>query len=128
MSDIYSNRSILIVEDCADVRSQLQAQLESLGYQVTVAASGNEALETLGAQKFGAVISDIQMPNGTGLVLLEAMRRIGDGTHVIIMTAATDFSKEEIISIGGNGFLRKPININILVSMLESHFANWGNV
>ena len=121
-------RSVLVVDDCADMCGQLQAGLEGRGFQVTTATSGNQALEMLRKKKFGAVISDIQMPNGTGIGLLEGMRCSGDDTPIIMMTAAISFSEEQIVAIGGNGFLRKPFNINILVSKLEPHFVQWGNL
>jgi DNA-binding NtrC family response regulator len=128
ISETFSRRSVLIVDDCADMAGCLRAGLERRGFQVTTANSGNQALEMLRKKKFGVVISDIQMPNGTGIGLLEGMRRLGDDTPIIMMTAAISFSEEQIVSIGGNGFLRKPFNINILVSMLEPHFGQWGNI
>lgn len=111
--------SILIVEDSLDLQVQLQVLFQGLGYQVTIASGGNQALSLAQRTSFDVILSDIQMPDGTGIELLKAIRDKGNLTPVLIMTAGTDFSENEILSMGANGFFRKPLNIDRMTAVLE---------
>jgi two-component system chemotaxis sensor kinase CheA len=80
---------ILIVDDSFTTRTLEKSILETYGYQVAVAVDGVEALAQLRQQKFGAVISDIEMPRMDGFALLEQVksdRRLA-GTPVILVTS-----------------------------------------
>jgi DNA-binding response OmpR family regulator len=110
--------SILIVDDSADNRAQLEFFLQMMGYRIVVAESGNQALKLLKKSKFDIVLSDIQMPDGSGLELLRSMRSGDDFTPVLIMTARTDIAAEHILSMGGDGFIRKPLNLEKLLVLL----------
>lgn len=61
---------ILIVDDEKDVLMFTSEGFESQGHHVTVASSGNEAIEILKEKAFDVIVSDLQMPNGDGLSLL----------------------------------------------------------
>lgn len=72
---------ILIVEDAFMILMELESFVAGLGHEVTTAPSGYVALDTLVKhhQKgvgFDAIITDMQMPNGTGLELLQALDRL----------------------------------------------------
>ncbi|MFB3109478.1 MAG: response regulator, partial [Candidatus Binatia bacterium] len=62
---------ILLVEDDGEVREALSAQLQSEGYGVVEAKSGNEALELVQRTPFDVVLTDVQMPGLNGIELLK---------------------------------------------------------
>jgi len=65
----------------------LSYELPSEGYQVAIAANGEEALETLRTAKFDLVICDISMPKIGGLEVLKAVKQIDPDIEVIMITA-----------------------------------------
>ena len=109
---------ILVVEDSADLRAQLELFLQSNGYRVVLAISGNEARKLLQISKIDVVLSDIQMPDGSGIELLKSIRSSGNLTPVLIMTARADIAEEDIVSIGGDGFIRKPLDLEKMIAIL----------
>ena len=66
---------ILVVDDERSILLLLKEALSQWGYQVTCASSATEALELLRNELFDALISDIRMPDMSGLELLETIKR-----------------------------------------------------
>lgn len=69
------NTSILIVDDEIDIAEMLSRHFRYLGYDVALAGNGKEALEQLSKKKFDILISDIMMPEMTGVELLRNVRQ-----------------------------------------------------
>lgn len=67
-------RPILVVDDSLTTRMLEQSILESAGYQVELASSGEEALEKARARRYGLLLVDVEMPGMDGFTLLERMR------------------------------------------------------
>src|SRR3954469_14774368 len=65
---------VLVVEDSATMRPFLSAALEPSGYEVATARSGFEALKVLQRERFGLIITDINMPDINGLELVRFIR------------------------------------------------------
>lgn len=78
---------ILVVDDEPGIRVMLSAALKREGYDVLVAADAKTALSVLEAGPVDMVVTDIRMPNMTGIELLDAAKRIDPGLSVIMMTA-----------------------------------------
>jgi len=80
------NKPIMIVDDSEDTRELFTAALESEGYSVIGAKSGEEALELLaGSTKYSLMLLDISMPGMTGMQVLEEMEKRGLGRGVPVM-------------------------------------------
>ena len=69
-----TNTNILIVDDEVEIQQMLARHFTYLGYAVVTASNGVEALQKLGKQKFDILISDIMMPEMTGVELLRQVR------------------------------------------------------
>jgi CheY-like chemotaxis protein len=84
--------TILVVDDDADIRTLIETVLESSGHDVTLAASGQEALNKLKRRPFELVVLDIMMPAMSGYEVLEAIRAMPSRatTPVIVVTAKHD--------------------------------------
>src|SRR5437868_2728004 len=84
--------SILIADDELAVRVTLEAILKRQGFEVTVAASVQEALHAMSSQKFDALISDLNIGEpADGFTLISAMRRQQPNAVTILITGFPDF-------------------------------------
>lgn len=80
------NGALLIVDDEAEIRDALSRHFRFLGYEVSTAGNGAEALAELASKKVDVIISDIVMPVMDGVDLLRTVRREYPMIRVIIMT------------------------------------------
>lgn len=102
--------SVLVVEDDAVTRTFIDGLLNNAGYRVIVSEDGADALLKLGAERFDLILSDISMPNLSGLRLLEIMTQKGIETPVIFITGLEDEASEvKGFEIGAADYIRKPI-------------------
>ncbi len=103
---------ILVVDDDAQIANMLKMMLEKLGYTVTVRYSSLDALEAFRMQpgNFDLVITDMTMPNMTGVELASEISCIRPGLPVILTTGYSEMvSKETALSYGIREFLMKPV-------------------
>ena len=77
---------ILIVDDEEDVRIALQQVLERAGYEVSVAATGNEGLDLLNKERADLVITDVIMPGIDGITTARKIREKYRGTRIIVIS------------------------------------------
>ena len=104
---------ILIVEDSATMRSLLASALTDLGtpVEVTEAASGFEALRLLPREPFDLILTDINMPDINGLVLLSFVKRnlaYRDIPLIIVSTEGSERDREKGLGLGADAYLVKP--------------------
>lgn len=101
---------VLVVEDDNVTRTFIEGLLKNAGYKVVVSEDGADALLKLGAERFDLILSDISMPNLSGLKLLEIMTQKGIETPVIFITGLEDEASEvKGFEIGAADYIRKPI-------------------
>ena len=93
------------------IRRILERILSREGHQVVIEQDGRHALAELERQDFDLVISDISMPDGDGLSMMDAMRRRKIDLPVILVTGVpTTESAIEAVRLGAVGYLGKPLN------------------
>ena len=103
--------SILVVDDEPAMRLLLSSVLKDEGHDVTVAASGEEALQLIAKRHYQLVLTDLKMPGISGLDLLEQVKRDDSGTAVIILTAfGTVEGAVEAMRMGAVHYLLKPLS------------------
>ncbi len=113
---------ILIVEDDANLREALVDTLEISRYQVLTAEDGEQALEVLASQGVGLVVTDVQMPNMTGLELLHEIKSRWPHLPVLLMTAYGVISQAvEAMREGACDYLVKPFEVDELLTRV----ARW---
>ena len=109
MSDLAEKQSILVVDDEETLRLVISSVLEDEGYEVTTAASAEEALEIYKSNSFKLVISDIVMPGMSGIELLKEIKDINPEAEVIIMTSQASMETAiNAVSAGAYDYLMKP--------------------
>jgi len=78
---------ILVVDDEPDMRTALSHALNRNGYSVETASNGFEAIEKLKKDRFSMVITDVKMPEMSGMEVLERVKKISPRIPVIMITA-----------------------------------------
>ncbi len=112
--------AILVVDDQEDSRTALQTILTSWGYEVEVAAEGQEALKKVSVSRPALVITDLVMPDIDGLSLMSALQRELPRVPVIILTGfATVDSAVAAMREGAYDYLTKPVDMDRLRLLVE---------
>jgi diguanylate cyclase (GGDEF)-like protein len=108
---------ILVADDDESLRSVLKQVLSMDGYEVTLTASGEEALSAFKKEPFSLIITDIRMGSMSGIALLQEVKRLRPDTQVIIMTShATLDTAITAIQAGAYDYLTKPFEDIALIS------------
>jgi len=111
---------ILLVEDKESLRRVLQLTLERAGYSVTEAADARAAINEIGRVPHKVVLTDLRMPNGSGLDVLRAARAADGQVPVIVMTAYGSIDEAvQAMKDGAHDFLQKPVDSNHLLLLVE---------
>ena len=123
------SKTILLVDDKWENRTVLVKLLEEIGFKITEASNGQEALDLSSKDKPNLIITDLVMPVMDGFEMIRRFRKSPDLQDVIILvTSASVFGRDETQSLktGGNDFLPKPINFDSLLGKIEKYLAiNW---
>jgi CheY-like chemotaxis protein len=110
---------ILVVEDEAAVRRLLEIVLRDLDFDVRSAANGHEALEIYRLGGIDMVLMDVQMPVLDGPTTLARLKEINPDVICCFMSANIGkYELEEIMSLGGIGFLQKPFHLEEVRQMV----------
>ncbi len=111
--------SVLVVDDDADLLQLLSMRLQSAGYKVQTANSGEEALNKIAVSRPGAVITDLRMEGMDGLALFQRIRVHDPALPVIVLTAhGTIPDAVEATQRGVFGYLTKPFEARELIALL----------
>ncbi|MDH3255249.1 MAG: sigma-54 dependent transcriptional regulator [Acidobacteriota bacterium] len=112
---------ILVVDDEAAMREVLSARLEERGFSISTAASGLAARELVEEDPPDLVISDVVLPDISGLDLLQTLKSGDRHRPVVLITAyGTVDSAVEAIKRGATDFLTKPIDYDKLVAIIDA--------
>src|SRR3569623_484667 len=118
-------KQILLVDDDAKMLRVLSLRLESEGYQVTAASSGQEAIAQLDHTRPKFVLADLRMPDMDGIELLTRVQERNPGLPVAILTAHGDIPEAvRATHAGAVDFLTKPIDRERLLGCLQRHLAD----
>jgi CheY-like chemotaxis protein len=100
--------SVLVVDDEAGMRETVADILSGMGYEVTTANSGEDALSRLRTSKFSLVLMDIRMPGRDGISVLREIG--GPPPPVVLMTAyAADEQVQAATEAGSFALIHKPV-------------------
>ncbi len=114
------DRILLIVDDEPDIRSILEDICQELTDKIKIAENGKVALEILSHERVDAVISDINMPQMTGLQLLASLRNQGNEVPFIILSGYGDKKNTlEALQLGALDFIEKPFDDEKLLALLD---------
>src|SRR5689334_1640707 len=111
---------VLLVEDKESLRRVLRMTLEAAGYSVTEAADARAAIEEIGRVPHKIVLTDLRMPDGSGIDVLRAAKAADSAVPVIVMTAYGSIDEAvQAMKDGAHDFLQKPVDSNHLLLLVE---------
>lgn len=121
--------SILVVDDEPDLRILYELTLLREGYRVETAASVQEARDQLKAHRFDAVITDMRLPDGFGMELLQDLRDQQRRERCVVMTAyGSAENAVEALRSGAFDYLTKPVDLKQFRSVVASAVQGTGGV
>ena len=118
---------LLIVDDIEANRDLLSRRLEDRGYRVTLAENGQQALELLAEHEFDLVLLDIEMPEMSGLKVLELLRRTRAPIELpVIMVTARHQSSDIVkaLDLGANDYVTKPVDFPVTLARIRTHLSH----
>ena len=116
---------ILVVDDERSMRELLAIVLRRDGYEVLLAENGNAAIQTLEREPIDLLISDIRMPDMSGVEVLRAAKRIDQDVLGIMITAhASTESAVEAMRLGACDYLSKPFDVDLLKMKVREKIEN----
>jgi len=116
-----SSKRILVVDDSQDLTHVIADFLSMHGYQVLTAHDGYAALECMGSQPIGIVVSDIHMPRMDGFTLMGDIRTRYPQVPIVLITGfSVSEAKKMAFERGANAFVAKPFKLKDLKNVIES--------
>ena len=115
------HRRILVVEDDAEAAGQLMEELTTSGYQVDLAASGNEALRLGSASDYAVITIDRMLPDIDGIAVMRQLRVKGNTAPFLIISALGEVDERvRGLRAGGDDYLVKPYSFVELLARIEA--------
>ena len=120
-----TQRSVLVVDDEAEIRELLTDLLKEAGYKVRTATSGAEAVAEVGKELPDLVMMDVKLPDQDGIGVLRQLKREHSELEVIVMTAFSGSSTAiKAMENGAYDYVTKPFEIDDLLATLRRVFEH----
>jgi two-component system, OmpR family, response regulator len=117
----HDDGKILVVDDEPFLREAVAASLRFLGFEVTAAGTGTEALRLARDCPFDLLILDVMLPGPDGFEIVRRLRRDGNRVPVIFLTAK-DSQDDKVtgLTIGGDDYMTKPFGLEELAARVRT--------
>ncbi|MBW1991607.1 MAG: chemotaxis response regulator CheY [Deltaproteobacteria bacterium] len=117
---------VLVVDDFATMRKIIRNVLKQIGFEnIAEAEDGAAALQIIGQEKVGLVVTDWNMPNMDGLELLKNIRRNPGSAHLPVLMVTAEGMKDnvlEAVKAGVSNYVVKPFTAEVLQEKIEAIF------
>ena len=122
---VLAGKKILVVDDEVALRESIREDLQSLEAEVFEAANGRIAYDMVGKIQPDVIISDLRMPGGDGIELLQRVRarRMQPEPLAFLITGFADLTLEQAKAVGAQGVLVKPFNLAQLRDLVAGSFS-----
>lgn len=112
---------VLIVDDEAPIRRLLRSSLGTQGFEIIEAATGADGLEALARHRPDIVLLDLGLPDLDGLDIIRGMRKNGDRTPIVVLSArGEEKAKIEALDLGADDYVTKPFAMGELVARMHA--------
>jgi two-component system OmpR family response regulator len=112
---------LLLVEDDVKIATAVKRGLESEGYHVEVAGDGDEGLWMATESSYDLIVLDIMLPRRNGYVVCAELRKAGNWTPILILTAKDgDLDEAEALDTGADDYLTKPFSFPVLIARIRA--------
>lgn len=121
MAQTNGKKRILIVEDDESISLGLRMNLEAEGYEVQVAADGDEGLSLASAANIDLVILDVMLPKTNGFEVVRNLRSKGSTVPVIMLSArGAEMDKVMGLELGAEDYITKPFSLAELLARVKA--------
>ena len=111
---------VLVVDDEPQIRRTLAINLRAVGYQVDLAATGEEALKAAADQPPDVVILDLGLPGISGLQVIQGLRGWTRTPIIVLSVREREADKVAALDAGADDYVTKPFGINELLARLRA--------
>ena len=109
---VLANAQVLVIDDEPDLRTLYELTLLREGYRVDTAGSVQDALQILDTQRFDVVITDMRLPDGLGIDILNDLRTQQRAERCVVITAhGSAENAVESLKAGAFDYLTKPVDL-----------------
>lgn len=113
------SKTVLIIDDEENIRFILKDTFQDTGFKVLEAEDGLQGLEQLENNHVDVILSDIKMPNLDGIEFSKKAKALKNEVPIFLITAFSDYSEKEILSIGVEAIIFKPFDIMEIVEVVN---------
>lgn len=113
-------KKVLIVEDDRDLAAITRDMLESYGYGVQIVTDCGQAFDALTKERFGLILMDINLPDGTGFEACQEIRRVSQVPVIFASARTSEEDKITGLDIGGDDYLAKPYSLKELLARVNA--------
>ncbi|GLK16131.1 response regulator transcription factor [Herbiconiux flava] len=119
---------ILVIDDELNLLRAVETGLEAEGFAVDTATNGTDGLWLARENDYAAIVLDIMLPGMSGFRICAELRRAGDWTPVIMLTAKDgDLDQVEALDTGADDYLTKPFSFQVLLARLRALIRRGGS-
>ena len=111
---------VLVVDDEPQILRALQTNLRGAGYEVTTAATGEEALAAAAIRPPEAVILDLVLPDARGTEVCRELRRWSTAPIVVLSAVGDEHEKVAALDAGADDYVTKPFGVDELLARLRA--------
>jgi two-component system KDP operon response regulator KdpE len=113
--------NILIVDDESSIRQALRLTLNTIGFEVAEAATGEQALALIRGSHYDAVLLDVNMPGMGGMTACREIRRLSPGLPILMLTIRDNQDdKVEALESGADDYVTKPFHMRELTARVRA--------
>jgi DNA-binding NtrC family response regulator len=117
-------RTVLVVDDAAEIRGMLEELLSAKGYRARSSADGATAVRDLVAAPVDVILLDIDMPGLSGTDALPTLRAVAPGAAIIMVSGTTnEETARRALAAGAFDYVTKPVNFAHLIDAIETALA-----
>lgn len=121
---ILKGKTLLVVDDETDLRDIVASELEFMGGTVFQAENISVARDILSQNKIDLIVSDIRMPGGTGIDLLDSVKANDvNNPPVILITGFADITAQEAFDRGAEALMNKPFKLDDLIQVASRYIS-----
>ena len=130
--DLPESIEILVVDDDAELRELIADRFRSFKFNVGTASSGHSAYDMILQQTYHMVVTDLRMPEGDGMELLQRIRdKDIELPKVFVITGFEDHGQSDLFAAGADGIFNKPFNTKLFIDTVRkallSRADRWKN-
>jgi two-component system KDP operon response regulator KdpE len=113
--------NILVVDDESSIRQALRVTLRATGFEVTEAATGEQALAQIRSEHYDAVLLDMNMPGMGGMTACREIHRLSPGLPILMLTIRdSQDDKVEALESGADDYVTKPFHMRELTARVRA--------